>query len=353
MVTTNTPFSRPWLRTFIPAGAILVFLIFVFVSQYHDGIALPRPHGITTSPTGHKTSEKTKAVVTSVQKEDETTADWLAEFLPDWQAVVYVTDRTSDDPVSSNTSLISPHHLPVNKGREASVYLTYIIQHYHSLPEYVVFIHGKRYQIHNDDPRLNLDHVDKEGYASLRCNWMHCPEAQVKPVLGHEDDFWGITGLYASAWTQFFPKDPVPDVVAGPCCAQFAVSRGAIRRLPIDKYEQIRQWIWTLEVPAEQASMKSGLVLEYMWHIIFGKPAYYCPPAKECYCEKWDMCDLRCEREGWCLGRIWHNPLKNPIFGLSKPIPDGWPVEGQSTIGKDGYFPYQGWEKNPEEIIFH
>jgi hypothetical protein len=169
--------------------------------------------------------------------------------------------------------------------------------------------------------RLNLDHVDKEGYTSLRCNWMHCPKAQVNPVLGHEDDFWGIQGLYASAWTQFFPKDPVPEAVAGPCCAQFAVSRAAIRRLPIDKYEQMRQWIWTLEVPADQASMKSGLVLEYMWHVIFGKPAYYCPPAKECYCEKWGMCDLQCEREGWCLGRIWHNPLKNPIFGLSKPIP--------------------------------
>lgn len=169
--------------------------------------------------------------------------------------------------------------------------------------------------------RLNLDHVDKEGYASLRCNWMHCPKAQVTPILGHEDDFWGIEGLFASAFKLFFPQDPIPDAVAGPCCAQFAVSREAIRRLPIDKWEQIRQWIWTLEVPAEQASMKSGLVLEYMWHIIFGKPAYYCPPAKECYCEKWSMCDLECEREGWCLGRIWHNPQKNPIFGLSKPIP--------------------------------
>lgn len=155
-MTPNTPFSRPWIRTFIPAGAILVFLTFVFVSQYKDDIASPRLHSTTTfsdSPVvEHTKPAKTKAVVTSVQKEDETSADWLAEFLPDWQAVVYVTDRTSDDPESSNTSLIRPHHLPVNKGREASVYLTYIIQHYHSLPDYVVFIHGKRYQIHNGKP---------------------------------------------------------------------------------------------------------------------------------------------------------------------------------------------------------
>lgn len=168
---------------------------------------------------------------------------------------------------------------------------------------------------------LKLDHVDKEGYASLRCNWMHCPKAQVEPVLGHIDDFWQIKGLFASAWTEFFPNEPVPAGVTGPCCAQFAVTREAVQRLPIDKYEQIRQWIWTLEVPSDQASMKSGLVLEYLWHILFGKPAYYCPPAKECYCEKFGLCDLECEREGWCLGRIWQNPQKNPVLSLPKPIP--------------------------------
>lgn len=153
----STQFSRPWLRTFIPAGAVLVFIMFIFVSQYHNDMALPRlQHGITTSPerpdAEYTKPAKTKAVVTAVQKEDETTADWLAEFLPDWQAAVYVTDRTSDDPAPMNSSLITPHHLPVNKGREASVYLTYIIQHYNSLPDYVVFIHGKRYQIHNGKP---------------------------------------------------------------------------------------------------------------------------------------------------------------------------------------------------------
>ena len=166
-MTPKTPFSRPWIRTFIPAGVILVFLAFVFVSQYNDDIALPRLHGITTLPKDHKPSAKTKAIVTSVQKEDETTADWLAEFLPDWQAVVYVTDRTSDDPASLNASLITPHHLPVNKGREASVYLTYIIQHYYSLPDYVVFIHGKRYQIHNGMPASSSDHSIRLQYQLL------------------------------------------------------------------------------------------------------------------------------------------------------------------------------------------
>lgn len=157
----NTPFSRPWNRTFLPAAIFVVFVMSFFVLQHQNMIGRAPPHDAQGSknditylfsarpPVEHITPAKTKAIVTSVQKKDESAADWIAEFLPDWEAVVYVTDRTSDEPALSNTSRIRPHHLPVNKGREASVYLTYIVQHYHHLPDYMVFIHGKRYQIHN------------------------------------------------------------------------------------------------------------------------------------------------------------------------------------------------------------
>ena len=181
--------------------------------------------------------------------------------------------------------------------------------------------------------RLSLEHVSKEGYASLRCNWQSCPKAIVSPVVGHDDSVWEIKGLWAAAYSQFFPHEPVPESVAGPCCAQFAVSREAVRRLPIDKYEQVRQWIWTLDVMS--ADYKAGQVMEMMWHILFGKPAYYCPPAKECYCGTWGMCDLECEREGWCLGRMWRNPEKNKqVFGMAKPIPVSFnPVDKADSGG--------------------
>lgn len=142
--------SRPWKRTLVPAGALVVIFIFL-VAQYHDNIksSLQGDQSGETHVSASPTRAKTKAIVTAVQKKDETTADWLAEFLPGWAAVVYVTDRSSDEAAPSNTSRIPLQHLPVNKGREAAVYLTYIVQHYHSLPDYMVFIHGKRYQIHN------------------------------------------------------------------------------------------------------------------------------------------------------------------------------------------------------------
>ncbi|KAK4561279.1 hypothetical protein LTR86_004596 [Recurvomyces mirabilis] len=370
----SSPFSRPWTKSFIPVGALTVLVIFFFALHYNSNVqgeqsVAPYPggklsHGELVAAPSASTSEyssvehtskvKRKAIVTSVTRKNETTADWLAEFLPDWEATVYVADRTSDEEPLPNTSPIKKHFLPVNQGREAAVYLTYIIQHYYSLPDYMVFIHGKRYQMLDTLPliqKLRLEHVDEEGYAALRCNWNHCPKVEVVPALNEDDDFWSFDGLYAKAWTKFFPHDDLPTGVTGPCCAQFAVTREAVQRWPIAKYEQIRHWMWTVE-DVEEVSMKTGLVLEYMWHIIFGKPHYYCPDAKECWRKKFGM-DLSCERDGWCLGQSWLNPEKNPHLGLSQDIPNGWPGEGQSEPGKGGYFPYDGWWLDPEEILNH
>ncbi|KAK3111967.1 hypothetical protein LTR53_012241 [Teratosphaeriaceae sp. CCFEE 6253] len=369
-----TPF-RPWNKSLLTAGVLVCTLLVLFLLHHEAGTTVPSSQAPSNSayedsldlsapsphPTAHtKTPAKRKAIITSVQRKDETTADWLVDLLPGWETSVYVTDRTSDEAPLPNTSPIEKQNLPVNRGREASVYLTYIIHHYYDLPDYMVFIHGKRYQIHNDDPmldtfpeidRLNLDYVAAEGYTALRCNWMHCPRAQVEPELGFADGFWDTRGLYAAAWEAFFPNTTIPTSVTGPCCAQFAVTRAVVRRWPLDKYEQIRQWMWAQE--GDEASMKSGLVLEYMWHILFGKPAYFCPDVKECYCKKWGLCDLDCEREGWCLGRIWLNPQKNPPMGLPKSIPDNWPAEGQGGKGQGGHLPYEGWWNDQEELQDH
>lgn len=160
---------------------------------------------------------------------------------------------------------------------------------------------------------LNLDYVQKEGYTSLRCNWKICPATQVEPLLGYDDGFWDVRGLYASAWTRFFPHQPIPPKVSGPCCAQFAVTRETVHRWPVSKYEQIRQFVWSAE--NGELSMKMGIVLEYMWHILFGKPPVFCEGAKQCYCAKWNLCDLDCPTEGWCRGRIWQKdaPSKLPV----------------------------------------
>ncbi len=67
----------------------------------------------------------------------------------------------------------------------------------------------------------------------------------------------------------------------------------------------------------------SGRVLEYSWHIIFGRPPVHCPNAKVCYCKIYGLCNLECNEDGKC-GERWPFP---PFSTL----PNGWP-----GIGWDG-----------------
>ena len=251
----------------------------------------------------------TKAIIASTQSKNNRSADWVMDLLPDWTPAIYVTDKLEDELDQNGIRKFGLLH---DNGREASVYLTYIINNYYNLPDIMVFIHGGRYQTHNDDPmydtypeiaNLNLDYVKEEGYATLRCNWKICPDTTVEPVLGHQDTTWESHGLWAQAFSEFFPNQTIPSKVSSPCCAHFAVTREAVHKWPVTKYEQIREFMWARG--GWEMVTKMGIVLEYMWHVIFGKPAYWCAPAKECYCKKWGFCNLECPTEGWCRGRIW------------------------------------------------
>ncbi len=54
---------------------------------------------------------------------------------------------------------------------------------------------------------------------------------------------------------------------AAACCAQFAVSKEQVLRRPVEDYIRFRDWV----VHTEKNDAKSGRVMEYLWHVIFGK----------------------------------------------------------------------------------
>lgn len=153
-------------RSLLLVSTILAFVVF---HAFYDGESLAnRMSGVVKQP------QRKELVVASIVGED---TSWIEENLPDWGRNVYVTD----DPGASLT-------VPVNKGHEAMVYLTYvwrlgkhrslflglmnaisleliwgprtnqpwenrfIIDNYLDLPEFMVFMHSLRYQWHNDDP---------------------------------------------------------------------------------------------------------------------------------------------------------------------------------------------------------
>lgn len=165
--------------------------------------------------------------------------------------------------------------VPVNKGNEAMVYLTYLIDRYDSLPDVAVFLHGARYQWHNDNPlydsvvsieNLNLDFVREAGYVNLRCTWMiGCP-AELEPARylreRPEDPQHPTAVEFPDQFKILFPDTPVPELVGGGCCSQFAVSREQVLQRPKSDYERFRRWLMNTKLD----SGTSGRILEYSWH---------------------------------------------------------------------------------------
>ncbi|PLB35158.1 DUF3431 domain-containing protein [Aspergillus candidus] len=224
-------------------------------------------------------------VVGRLSNED---TSWILRDLPEWQNAIY----TVDDPSA-------PLSVSKNKGKEANAYLQYIIDNYHNLPETIIFLHSHRdgypqawhteFSQHSNVETVQMlqtDHIQRNGYANLRCNPNPgCPD-EIRPFLpsssssvlqnsGAKD-----TDLaFARAWVSFFNSTDVPDVVATPCCAQFAVSRKQVLKRPLSAYTQYHRWLMQTELEDDV----SGRVMEYMWHIIFGQDPVYCPDISDCY----------------------------------------------------------------------
>ncbi|KAL8912473.1 MAG: hypothetical protein Q9172_007498 [Xanthocarpia lactea] len=238
-------------------------------------------------PVAGKVEDK---VVVMAKVESEHT-DWVAENLPDWQHAIYTVDPSVNP---SNTTLTTPQ----NKGHESMAYLTYIIDHYTSLPATIAFIHPHRRGFmdawHTDTPlhdnvdglrTLRLEHVQQNGYVNLRCNWNPgCKKADRKNKH-----------VTAKVWQEFFKgaskasfsqPEYVPGEVGAACCAQFAVSRERVLERPLSDYEGFRQWV----LDTNMSDAKSGRVLEFLWHVIFGMDAVYCPEESSCYCNVYGRC---------------------------------------------------------------
>ncbi|KXJ97034.1 hypothetical protein Micbo1qcDRAFT_191624 [Microdochium bolleyi] len=277
---------------------------------------------------GHSASSPAAApkveFVVSATKATNTT--WIGEHFPSVPAHVYI----ADDPRAPFTVL-------KNIGHESNVYLTYIIDHYDELPDVVVFLHGRRYQWHNEDPlydgvpplqKLRIPYVLSKGFATLRCSWLlGCP-LEIKPDPAAKTK-WDDPGAdqrakteaaYAKAFKELFPSKPLPEAVGVHCGAQFATTRERIRANSVADYVSYRDWLWTTELTDEF----SGRVMEYSWHLILGAPAVDCPHAGTCFCEKFGMCDLAECHDYGCEKTYFFN------FGE---LPEKWPAEGSGENG--------------------
>jgi len=160
-------------------------------------------------------------------------------------------------------------------------YLTYVIDHYDTLPAIIAFLHAHEIAEHADTPNnsnaealrmLKLNWVKKNGYVNLRCNpdpGCFTKNPHITPDIYIEMFTGTSTDVNRTATYTGIRNIEVPLRVGQACCAQFAVTRERVRQRPKSDYELFRQWL--LDTALDDA--KSGRIFEYLWHIIFGMRA--------------------------------------------------------------------------------
>ncbi|KAF1973284.1 hypothetical protein BU23DRAFT_554270 [Bimuria novae-zelandiae CBS 107.79] len=235
-------------------------------------------------PTG--TNYTWAIVIPKTEKED---LRWLQGKIPEAKLVAYEVDNPNAE-----------YKVPKNKGREAMVYLSYMIDHYHDLPDTVVFLHAHRHAWHNNNllmqdalamlRRLNHDRVARMGYMNVRCHhepgcpdWIHLdrPGGDFDFFNKPEEIYWR-----KSIWEELHPGAAIPQSLSGVCCAQFALSGDRIRQVPIERLLHYRKWLLNTAMD----DTYSGRVFEYIWHYIFTGHEVYCPAQNTCYCDGYGIC---------------------------------------------------------------
>ncbi len=318
---------------------------------------LPEARGVCPGLAG---SSKPALVVSRVAADGEQI--WLDALAKLYHLCVYTVDAPTDKK--------SKHlQVPANRGHEAMTYLTFMIDNYDHIPAAgAVFIHGARFQWHNDEPNydnsvllaaLNVSSaLEPWGYHNLRCDWSvsTCPasaapqgslETSFQAVLVPWDDRAASDAALPKVLAELFGaiggnekasskngggvRLGATDAVRAQCCAQFVVACERILQHSRDEYVALRQWI----LEGSRSDLVSGRILSYVWHILFLKPGEFhrknsesaayegidleqlntraCPRAEECYCRLYGRCNLERCAAGSCYGQYRLPPdLKLP-----------------------------------------
>ncbi|CAF1442849.1 unnamed protein product [Rotaria sp. Silwood1] len=214
---------------------------------------------LNSSNQTNTTSQLSKTVVVSHFHEN---LDWL-DLLVDDQ-ISYVVYTRSAEPLTHY------HRIAINKGREAIVYLRYIVDHYSNLPSSIAFVQAHRTSWHQKDPS---DIVI--ALRTLQWNkYTYMPLTSIRTYnLYKQNSFDLQERVNYELWQAVLQKELGPSPVNGTytyCCATFAVKREAILAHPTIFYSNIIDYILT----SQHSDQLTGRTLEYTWHMIFGEPTH-------------------------------------------------------------------------------
>lgn len=158
------------------------------------------------------------------------------------------------------------HYIANPKGYEATMYFTYIIEHYDKLPDKMMFIHGHKSSWHQLD---NIDHIinnvnwDLNGYFSIN-------NRDIYQII--QSEYGSIVEPDAYKWLKqnwyFFEEYlPISPHFCFYSCGQFVVDKNLVLRYPKKFYEYLLQ----CEQYNNLDKYVVGRLFEYTWHYLFTK----------------------------------------------------------------------------------
>jgi hypothetical protein len=236
---------------------------------------------------GGNTAER---LIIKVKLENED-ASWTQHLAPQWQ-----NNTISIDSMYSHTH---PEAHRSDKGRVASAYLTWIVENYNNLPETLVFIppadkfESNTLNLPDVMNSIQVPFIQQSGFVNIRCPSEKSSTTCNDKVLVPANPSYELRTLEAKmpkVWEALFGNTmELPQQIATVLGAEFAVSKAQVQKRSVEDY--LKYWTWLNRTIMDDDS--SGLVFEYLWHIIFGKDAVFCPERIRCECDLYRKCDRR------------------------------------------------------------
>lgn len=236
-------------------------------------------------------------VVAAVKKDNLTLLEQESGLRLGDEQVIYI----ADDPTAKYT-------VPMNKGNEAMVYLSFLIDRYDSLPEVMVFMHAGRTSWHNNYlfdlksatmvQHLRRSYIQKMGFVHLRCDQgVFCRQVHEATEAGYRatvltSDVKGDLNIqyaeFHEIWDALLPGQLIPPRLGTASGSQFALTRETALKVPLKELTRLRQWI----MDVGYSPWKTGSVFEYLWQVIFLGTSYsvLCPLPHDCYCSVYGIC---------------------------------------------------------------
>lgn len=255
--------ARPSLTIFLVLGLVVWLFWDLTLGAAPPGSAslAPRPHAAPYSSLSSQLRTHgvnrfgDRVMVIARYKED---SSWVDTYFNDFPHVVITPGLPG-----------AGHTTPRNKGNEVGPFLHYILENYDRLPAHIAFIHGHRVSHHT----YQLDIVP----VMKAVRWGAMPYLPLnvhmyQRVDSEKPEFNDMRRVWPHLFSDLAPT--MPKVFLSWCCAQFVVTRAAVRARPKAFYQNLYDWVTDAHpVLGNASSYISSRVLEQTWHMIFGMPA--------------------------------------------------------------------------------